>query len=101
MPEKLSDLDSEFRTHHHNLIDDEEELAKEQEMPDGHDDLVAKLHVCVRRVITAPPSNASSYRVMSRISLGPRPLRGVHHSLSGLRRYEKGPGIYCSRMRQE
>ena len=34
-------------------------------------------------------------------SLGPRPLRGVRRSLRGLRRYEKGPGIHCSRMHQE
>ena len=70
MPEKLSNLDSEFRTHHHtliNLIDDEEELAKEQEMLDAHDDLIAELHVRVRRVITAPPSKASLYRVMSQM----------------------------------
>ena len=31
-------------------------------------------------------------------SLVPRPLRGVRRSLRG--RYEKGPGIYCLRMRE-
>ena len=51
MSQKLSDLDSEFRTHHHaliDLIDDEDALAKEQEVLDTHDDLVAELSVCVK-----------------------------------------------------
>ena len=41
MSQKLSDLDLEFRTYHHSLIDlidDEEALAKEQEVLDTHDD---------------------------------------------------------------
>ena len=44
MSQKLTDLDSEFRAHHHtltDLIDDDESLTKEQDMLDSHDDLVA------------------------------------------------------------
>ena len=40
---KLLDLDAEFRTRHHALIDltdDEDALTKEQEALDSHDDLV-------------------------------------------------------------
>ena len=51
MSQKLSDLDSEFRTHHHaliDLIDDEDALAKVQEVLDTHDDLVAELSVRVK-----------------------------------------------------
>ena len=62
MSQKLSDLDSEFRTHHYALvdfIDDEEALAKEQETLDVHDDLVAER---VRQVIVASsPSSNDSY----------------------------------------
>ena len=69
--QKLSDLDSEFRTHHHaliDLIDDEETLAKEQETLDAHDDLVAELSVRVKQVIAAssPSSNESTRRILSR-----------------------------------
>ena len=56
MSQKLIDLDSEFRTHQHtliDLIDDEDALAKEQEVLNTHDDLVADLSVCVKQVITA------------------------------------------------
>ena len=68
MSQKLSDLDSEFRTHHHafvDLIDDEETLAKEQEVLDTHDDLVSELSVRVKQVITvsSPSSNESSRRI--------------------------------------
>ena len=68
MSQKLSDLDSEFRTHHHtliDLIDDEYALAKVQEVLDTHDDLVAELSVRVRQVIAAssPSSDESSRRI--------------------------------------
>ena len=71
MSQKLSDLDTEFRTHHHalvDLIDDEETLAREQETLDAHDDLVAELAVRVKQVIAAssPSSNESSRRIASR-----------------------------------
>ena len=71
MSHKLSDLDSEFRTHHHALIDltdDEDALAKEQEVLDNHDDLVAELSVRVKQVIAAssPSTSDSSRRISSR-----------------------------------
>ena len=71
MSQKLSDLDSEFRTHHHTLIDlldDEEYLAKEQETLDLHDDLVTELSLRVNQVIAAssPSSDESSRRIVSR-----------------------------------
>ena len=71
MSQKLSDLDSEFRTHHHaliDLIDDEDTLAKEQEVLDTHDDLVAELSVRVKQVIVAssPSTSESSRRISSR-----------------------------------
>ena len=60
MSQKLSDLDSEFRTHHHaviDLIDDDEALAKEQETLDAHDDLLTELSVRLKQVIdTSSPS---------------------------------------------
>ena len=83
MSQKLSDLDSEFRTHHHalvDLIDDEEALAKEQETLDVHDDLVAELAVRVKQVIVAssPSSNDSSRRIAS------RKLSHLQKSLTGI-----------------
>ena len=71
MSQKLCDVDSEFRTHHHaviDLIDDEETLAKEQELLDTHDDLVSELSVRVKQVIAAasPSSNESSRRIATR-----------------------------------
>ena len=64
-------IESKFRTHHHavvNLIDDEETLAKEQELLDTHDDLVSELSVRVKQVIDAasPSSNESSRRIATR-----------------------------------
>ena len=56
MSEKLSDLDTEFQTHHHtvvDLVDDEEALAKEQEVLDAHDDLMTELSLLVKQVISA------------------------------------------------
>ena len=71
MSQKLSDVDSEFRTHHHavvDLIDDEETLAKEQKVLDTHDDLVSELSVRVKQVIAAasPSSNEFSRRIATR-----------------------------------
>ena len=68
MSQKLTDLDSEFRAHHHALIDDDESLAKEQDVLDSHDDLVAELGVRVKQVIAAssPSSVESSRKIASR-----------------------------------
>ncbi len=48
--EKLIELDRNFKAQHYQVLEyideaDEEELAKEQEEPDGHDDTVAVLIV--------------------------------------------------------
>ena len=71
MSQKLSDLDSEFRTHHHaviDLIDDEEALTKEQETLDAHDDLLTELSVRLKQVIdtSSPSSSESSPRIAAR-----------------------------------
>ena len=68
---KLTDLDSEFRTHHHtliDLIDDEDALAKEQELLYAHDELLAELSIRVKQVIAAssPSSDESSRRIAFR-----------------------------------
>ena len=82
--------------------------------------LVRKLKGCIT-ILIYTPENFSNFTAISCLklqifglergtrveyirmpsSLGPRPLRGVRRSLRGLRRYEKGPGIHCSRMRQK
>ena len=71
MSQKLTELDSEFRAHHHSLIDlidEDDSLAKEQGILDSHDDLIAKLSVRVEQVIVAasPTSQESSRRVAFR-----------------------------------
>ena len=46
MQQKLDTLDSEFRSHHHDivdLVDSEESLTREQLALDEHDNLVAEL----------------------------------------------------------
>lgn len=68
---KLADLDSEFRSRHHslvNLTDDEESLAKEQDVLNTHDDLVAELTVRMKQVITtlSPSLSESSRKIASR-----------------------------------
>ena len=68
---KLADLDSEFRNHHHTLIDltdDDEALAKEQDVLDSHDDLVTDLTVRVRQIISSssPSPSDSSHRIVAR-----------------------------------
>ena len=71
MLQKLTDLDSEFRSHHHSLvdlIDDEETLAREQDVLDTHDDLIAELTVRVKQIIAtlSPSSSDSSRKIVSR-----------------------------------
>ena len=51
---KLDALDTEFRNHHHDIVDlvaDETALSKEQETLDDHDDIVAELSVRVTHLI--------------------------------------------------
>ena len=71
MSQKLTDLDAEFRSHHHALIDlieDDDALSREQETLDAHDDLVAELSVRIKRVIatSSPSMNESARRIASR-----------------------------------
>ena len=52
MPHKLDALDTEF--HHHNVVDftdGEDSLAKEQEIVDENDNIVAKLSVRIKQSI--------------------------------------------------
>ena len=69
--QKLTDLDTEFRTHHHaliDMIDDEDTLAREQETLDVHDDLIAELAVRVKQIVTtsSPSPSDSSHRVVAK-----------------------------------
>ena len=83
MSQKLSDLDSEFRTHHHaviDLIDDEEALAKEQETLDAHDDLLTELSVRLKQVIdTSSPSSSEFSRRIAACK-----LTHLHKSLASI-----------------
>lgn len=65
MVSRLENLDSEFKTHHLELIDlleDETELAHEQEILDDHDEEMSRLTVGVQRLVvtcsTVPDKNA-------------------------------------------
>ena len=52
MQQKLDALDTEFRSHHHNivdLVDSEESLTRKQLALDQHDDLVAELAVRIKQ----------------------------------------------------
>jgi hypothetical protein len=70
MSQKLSDLDADFQTHHHavvDLTDDEGTLAKEQEVLDAHDDLVTELSLRIKHVISASLlSDEASRRIATR-----------------------------------
>ena len=70
MSQKLADLEYEFRSHHHALIDlinDEGSLAREQDVLDTHDDLIAELTVCVKQVIGtfSPVATGFSHKIAS------------------------------------
>ena len=71
MTRKLGALDSEFRTHHHalvDLVDDEEALLTEQKTLDDHDDLVAELTAHIQRLVNActPSSDPPLRKIASR-----------------------------------
>ena len=71
MTRKLDALDSEFRTHHHaliDIIDDEEALSTEQNILDDHDDFVADLSAHIKRFINActPASDSPTRKIASR-----------------------------------
>ena len=73
----------EFRSHHHaliDLIDDEESLAREQELLDSHDDLIAELTVRVKGVVSA--SSLSSTKPCCMIAV--RTLTHIQKSLDSI-----------------
>ena len=98
MTRKLDSLDSEFRTHHHaliDLIDDEETLQKEQSTLDEHDDFVAELAVRIQQLINVctPPSDASPRKIASRrLSHLQKSLSSIHTAIASL---SKGPDDTC------
>ena len=63
MTRKLDALDSEFRNHHHNIvdfIDNEEALQREQSTLDEHDDCVAELAARMQQLISVCTSSSDS-----------------------------------------
>ena len=70
MSTKLMQLDSDFHTQHHALIDlieEEEDLEHEQEALDAHDDLITNLSVQIKQIISSSPSGTESTRkILSR-----------------------------------
>ena len=65
MQQNLDALDTEFRVHHHNVIDltdSEDSLPREQDVLDKHDDLVADLSVRVKQLIDACTSSDTTPR---------------------------------------
>ena len=71
MARMLDAPDSEFRTHHHalvDLIDDEEALLAEQKTLDDHDDFVAELSARIQQLVNActPSSDPPLRKIASR-----------------------------------
>lgn len=69
MTQKLDTLDSEFRTHHHALIEEDEETLKEEQSTfDEHNDIVANISVRIQQLIGVcnSSSEAPSRKIASR-----------------------------------
>ena len=70
MQQKLDTLDADFRAHHHNIVDltdSEDSLAREQDVLDEHDDLVAELAVRIKQLITAcSSSDTTPHKIAAR-----------------------------------
>lgn len=81
--QKLEILDTDFRTHHHALIDlvnDEEKLLVEQGTLDEHDDSVAELSDRIQRFISicTPSSDRSSRKItLRRLSYQEKSLTSI------------------------
>ena len=61
MSQRLKSLDSNFKLHHYafvDLIDDTEMMLKEQDILDGHDDKMATLSTCIKRLIAVCDSSS-------------------------------------------
>ena len=67
---RLQTLDQEYKVHHYaiiDLLDEEEDLQREQETLDGHDDDVAQLSVRIQKLIdTSSSSNSDQHKVASK-----------------------------------
>ena len=61
-------MDSDFHAQHHDLIEDDEALEREQETLDTHDDLVTELSVQIKQIISSssPSVTDSSRKTLSR-----------------------------------
>ena len=84
LSQKLDVLDSEFRTHHHaliDLVDDQETLRKEQSTLDDHDDLVTDVAVRIQQLINA----CSSTPEVSARKIASRRLSHLEKTLSSIR----------------
>ena len=72
--EKLRELDSDFKVQHFaliELIENEEDLQREQEVLDTHDDELARLTIAIQRILSscshiAPPLDENSRRLLLR-----------------------------------
>ena len=67
---KLEGLDSDFKSHHFEVIDlinaeDEEALSREQDICDKQDDDVTSLMVCLRLLASKPSAYPSSHKTLS------------------------------------
>ena len=88
MTRKLDALDSDFRTHHHaliDLIDDEETLLREQSTLDEHDDFVAELAARIERLISlcAAASDSSPRKIASlRLSHSRKTLSSISETIT-------------------
>ena len=68
--DKLESLDSEFKVHHYavvDILDKDEDLVKEQEVLDEHDDAIAELATRIQKVIStcSAPSDANPHKTQS------------------------------------
>ena len=86
---RLQTLAEEFKVHHYaviDLIEDDDELAKEQETLDNFDDDVAQLISRLEKLVTKVPSTGSSLHKVAtkRIKLLQRRLSSVSDSIGSL-----------------
>ena len=68
--DKLELLDSEFQVHHYTVVDvldKDEDLAKEQEVLDEHDDTIAELAIRIQKLISicSAPSDPNPRKIQS------------------------------------
>ena len=64
----LETLSAEFKIHHYSIIDlldDEVDLAEQQEILDEHDDYVSQLTACLEKIVTTCSSKDSNQHRIS------------------------------------